>query len=242
SEARTAALRRFGGLERHKADARDRRGVSVIENSVRDLRYGWRTLLKAPVFTAVAVLTLALGIGATSTMFTIVNAVLLRPLPYPGAGRLVSISESQKGQDIGAVADQDALEWRHSANAFNGLAIYAPAGSVLTDAGEPAQLRGASVSADFFPTLGVPPARGRNFRADESVPGAPRVVMLSHALWQNYFAADSSVVGQFATLDGTPYTVVGVMPAGFEFPVGASYWTPLQPAPPRPNLTFYYSV
>ncbi len=143
------------------------------------LRLALRSLRKRPVFAAVAVITLALGIGATTTLFTIVNAVLLRPLPYAGADRIVSISEAQDGQDAQVATVQDYFAWT-AARAFTDLAMYGGTSRVIADGGAPARFSGESVSAGFFAVFAAHPALGRVFRADEDVPDGPAVVVLSH--------------------------------------------------------------
>jgi len=193
-----------------------------------DLRFALRSLRTRPLFAAVAVITVALGIGATTTLFSIVNAVLLRPLPYPDADRIVSISESQAGKDQEVVAAPDYVEWARSARSFDRLATYGTTAAALTGRGEPAWLGGATVSAGFFSVFAAQPQIGRVFRSDEAVPNGPHVVILAHDLWQQQFGADRTVLGRAISLDGVPYTVIGVMPAGFAVPRGTQYWIPEQ--------------
>ena len=208
-----------------------------------DLRFALRSLRNQPVFAVVAVLTLALGIGATTTLFTIVNAVLLRPLPYPEASRIVSISESREGKDQQVVPAPDYLDWARSAHSFDRLAEYGPTSAVLTGRGEPAWLRGAMVSAEFFSVFSAQPAFGRGFGSEETVPNGPHVVVLAHELWRQRFGADRAVLGRTISLDGKPYTVIGVMPAGFAFPRGTQYWLPDQrDLAPRRGVLWFLQV
>ena len=202
-----------------------------------DLRYGARTLLKQPGFTSIAVLTLALGIGANTAIFSLVQAVILRPLPFPEAGRLVQVwnANLEKGINHFALKVRDYLEWRKQSQAFEQLAAYRWWTFTLTGSGEPEQIPGNWVSASFFSTLGVSPLLGRGFLPEEEQPGGPNVAVLSYGLWQRRFGGERSLLNQTITLDGKAFTVVGIMPAGFEFPFQAAkreLWTPLvfQPA------------
>ncbi|HET7631677.1 MAG TPA: ABC transporter permease [Gemmatimonadaceae bacterium] len=206
-----------------------------------DLRTAFRSLRHRPLFAVVAILTLALGIGATTTLFTIVNAVLLRPLPYPHADRIVSVSETTDGKDQQVVTQDHYLEWQQAAHALEYLAIYGGARQVMTGRGDPVELSGEQVSAQFMNVFGARPVLGRGFRPDDEQPGAPPVVLLSHRLWTQ-LGADPGVVGQTLTLDDTPYQVLGVMPPGFAAPRNATYWT-LRVLPTlKPGFTFFWQV
>ncbi|HEY5219540.1 MAG TPA: ABC transporter permease, partial [Gemmatimonadaceae bacterium] len=208
-----------------------------------DLRLALRSLRNRPMFTVVAVITLALGIGATTTLFTIVNAVLLRPLPYPEAGRIVSVSEMMNGQDGQVAAEPDYFNWARNSRSLAAIAMYNDASRVITGRGDAARVTGGEGTASLFSVLGVRPVLGRTFRPDEDVPHGPRVVVLGNDLWRSRFGGDSAVVGKSVTLDGDPYTVIGVMPAGFAFPKGAQFWTPEQLDPaPNPRVTGYGPV
>jgi putative ABC transport system permease protein len=200
-----------------------------VHTLLQDVRYALRTLAKAPGFTAVAVVTLALGIGANSAVFSVVNGVLLRPLPYPQSERLVLVWESNvvQGWDASDVAPGNFLAWAAESRAFERMAASRVEDFTLTGAGEPEQVRGAKVSGDFFAVLRAPAALGRPLVADDDVAGRPPVVVLAHGLWQRRWGGDPSVVGRTVTVDGEPRTVVGVMPAGFRF-MGdrAELWVP----------------
>ncbi|HEU4451578.1 MAG TPA: ABC transporter permease [Longimicrobium sp.] len=208
----------------------------MMEAFRQDLRFALRWLAKSPGFAAVVVLTLALGIGANTAIFSVVNAVLLRPLPYPDPERIVRVWPESPLPPGGFV------EMDEGKRAFERLGgVGAEGAFALTGAGGPERLEGADVTAGLFPMLGVAPAAGRGFTPDENAPGRDAVVVLSHALWQQRFGASPAVIGQRITLNGVPRTVVGVMPAGFQFPSRrtqlwvptvldaanpASYWNP----------------
>src|SRR5215213_4395422 len=199
---------------------------------VQDVRYAVRTLLKSPGFTLVTVLALALGIGANTAIFSVVKAVLLSPLPYPGPERLVWVREVNPGAEI---LDEPASapnynDWRTQAAGFEGLAAYAATSLTLTGEGvEPERVPAALVSGNFFQVLGAAPALGRGFTAEEEVSGKHRVAVLSHGLWQRRFGARPEALGQTLIVGGNPYTVVGVAPPDFNTPVirkPAQLWIP----------------
>jgi putative ABC transport system permease protein len=184
-----------------------------------DFRYALRLLLKNPGFTALVVLILALGIGANTAIFSLVNAVLLRPLPYPEPDRLVTLWErnlKEGGKHL--VSPADFFDLQTSTQSFEYLAALYPPGFNLTGVNEPERISGARVSASIFPTLGVKPFLGRTFNPEEDRPGTERTVILSHGLWERRFGSDPLIVGKTATLSGNPYTIVGVLPAGFTTP------------------------
>ncbi|MGC2272662.1 MAG: ABC transporter permease [Candidatus Sulfotelmatobacter sp.] len=197
---------------------------------LQDMRYALRQLHKSPGFTAVAVLTLALAIGANTAVFSVIDAVMLRPLPFHDPSRLVVVKTTEPGRldDIG-VSYPAFLDWRSRGQVFEGLSAFREDDFTLTGRGEPAHLTGAVVSANMFSVLGVPPAMGRDFIPEEDKPiGTGLPVILSHSLWQSRFGSDPRIVGQNLTLDGNPFTVAGVMPAGFQFPVQRTpveFWT-----------------
>jgi predicted permease len=185
-----------------------------------DLRYGLRSLLKTPGFTGLAVLALALGIGANSAIFSVVNAVLLRPLPYAESERLVRVGgmSLRKPEAVGTFSPQDFYDWRAQSTSFEAVAAFDQSSPSLTGAGEPERLNAARVTPEFFTVLRAQPALGRGFVAQEGQRGNHRVAVLTHALWQRRFAASPSVVGQQIELSGEPFTVVGVLPENFESP------------------------
>ena len=229
-EARLAARRSFGGVERVKEESRDLRRVRFLEELGQDLRYGARMLVKNPGFTAIAIIALALGIGANTAIFSVVNAVLLRPLDYEDPDRLVTVLENnwQKGWTRFAVAPGNFAEWREQNQVFEQMAAYTGSSFILVGEGDPEQLQGTRASANLFALLGVKPALGRDFLPEEDQPGRERVVVVSHRLWQRRFGADPGLVGKPLTLNGHSYTVVGVMPAGFLFPnPRTELWVPV---------------
>ncbi|HEU4473274.1 MAG TPA: ABC transporter permease [Gemmatimonadales bacterium] len=196
-----------------------------------DLRLAVRRLRRSAGFTAAAVLTLALGIGANTAFFSLADAALLRPLPYPTAGRLVMLWERQAaaGKERERASAANFLDWRRESRALDQIAAWAPWGFALTGDGEPEELASVRVSANMFRLLGVSPALGRAFLPEEETSGRDRVVVLSHGFWAGRMGADPEAVGKTLTLDGMPHQIVGVMPDGFRFPDDASValWNPL---------------
>jgi len=188
-----------------------------------DIRYGIRTLSRSRAFTAVAIVTLALGIGANTAIFSVVNAVLLRPLPYPNPERLALVWERNVaiGKDRDPVAPLNFLDWQKQATEFEGLAGFRYSGFTLTGVEFPEQVGTLTVTSNLFRTLGVEPIIGRTFTEDE-VQSRARVVVLSHAFWMRRYGGDPALVGKPIRLDGVAYTVVGVMPPSFVFPDGHS--------------------
>lgn len=191
-----------------------------MSTSLHDLRYAVRLLVKAPGFTAVAILTFALGVGANTAVFSVVNSVLLRPLPYEGAEALVRIwgTRSDRAELLGNISPQDFEDWRARSSAFEELGAHAVADVSLTGVGEPQTLLAGRVTEGFFRLLRVRPSLGRTFRPEEDEPGGADVVILSHELWRTRFGSDEDVVGRSITLDGRPHTVIGVAPANFRPP------------------------
>ena len=203
--------------------------MPTIETLLQELRYGARVLVKKPSFTLIAVLTLALGIGANTAIFSLINAVLLRPLPYPEAERLVWLSERGPNFPVMSISYPNFADWRAQQTIFEHIGVYNHGNYSLTGRGEPQRLNGARMSAGAFAALSVPAAFGRVFDNNEDKPGAPRVVVLSQALWRSRFGGDAGIVNQFITLDGRAYAVIGVMPADFAFPSRVDLWTPVGP-------------
>jgi len=229
-EARRRARLEFGGLDQVKEQCRDARGVTFIETTLQDVRYGLRQLRRSPAFTAVAAITLALGIGANTLIFSVVNAAILHPLPFREANRLVTqwaTSPTIGYSGLGSVADPDYLQWRAQDHVFSEIAAFRGQPSNLTGVGEPARLLGAAISANLLRTLEVNPALGRAFVPEEESVGHDRVALLSDRLWRSRFGSDPSAVGRAIKLDGEFYTVIGVMPAGFDFPNRPDLWIPL---------------
>ena len=216
-EARFAALRLFGWTESIKEDCRDARGVSWIEHLVRDARFGIRMLWKNPAFTLVAVLTLALGIGGSTAVFTLINGVLLRPLPYRDPERLVMVWTESPASPTEATGYANYVDWKNQCSTFEELAIYDPIRPLVTVGERTEGRRGAMVSANFFSILGAAPFLGRSFTAEEEKQRV-RVAILGYRLWLNRFAGVSNVIGRTLEIEGQPSEIVGVMPESFGFP------------------------
>jgi putative ABC transport system permease protein len=230
-EARYAALRSFGGVEQVKEECQDAWGVRFIESLLQDLRFGVRMLAKNPGFTAVAVLTLALGIGANTAIFSVVNAVLLRPLPYHDPDQLYHVDEMNPKEDRGGVSPMDMEAFVHSVPAFEKMALLHWQNSTLTGPEGPENVFGALVSGDCFPMLGTQPSLGRTFREDEFRSGAPGVVILSDSLWQRRFGSNPHVLGKPMMMNGQAYSIIGVMPHDFfvrQWRLQFELWTPWQ--------------
>src|SRR5262245_53606795 len=187
---------------------------------LQDLRYGVRMLMKQPGFTLIAIFTLALGIGANTAIFSVINTVLLKPLPYPDSDRLVAVWEVRKNGARGSVSYPNFVDWRAQNSVFERIAVYREETLALTGEGEPATLHAVITTPDLFPLLNVRPQLGRVFLPEEEKAGS-HVVILSRGAWHKHFGADPNVIGRQITLDGNGFTVTGVMPAGFDFPVKA---------------------
>jgi hypothetical protein len=192
-----------------------------------DLLYAVRRLRQAPGFSLVAIATLALGIGANSAIFSVVNAVLLKPLPFEEPGRLVRLSQTWEGRTTGIYSPQNFLDVVASARDFESLAAIDGGGVTLTGRGAPARLEGAEVSTRFFNVLRVRPVLGRSFVDGENEPGRNKVAILGHRLWRERFGGDPAAVGQPIQINREPHQVVGVAPPGFSYPEGAEIWTPI---------------
>ncbi len=192
-----------------------------------DLRYGARMLLKSPGITFVVVLALALGIGANTAIFSVVDAVLLRPLPYPESDRLVFLNETSKAMDEISISYPNFADWRNQNQVFEKIGVYNRASYNLTGGGEPERIITGQVSADLFAALRANPVLGRLYTNDEDKPGGSPVVLLSYALWQRRFGGQANIVNQPLTLNGKSYTVIGVMPQGFQFPSRVEMWVPV---------------
>ena len=217
AEARRAARMDLGGLDQTKELVKDRRGFRVIEMFAHDVRYAVRLLVKSPGFTTAAVVTLALGIGANAAIFSLVDAVMFRPLPYPDPHRLVSIWEvMQQTGTRSVVAPANYLDYVKRARSFSTLAAYQSAGKNLTGSGDPERLIGEEVTASYFQTLGVMPELGRPFTAADNREGQDGVAVISHGLWQRRFGGDPAILNRDIRLDMRTYRIVGVMPAEFQ--------------------------
>ena len=228
--ARYAALRSFGGVDQSKEACRSARGVGLIENVMRDVSYSLRVLFKSYAFTIVVVLTLALGIGANTAIFSFANGILLRPLPYPQSDRLAVIDQTalhEGGNSIG-VSYPDFLDWREQNTVFERVATHFGTGRfAMTAGGEPIEIRGGRISYGLFEVLRVAPILGRTFTLNEDRPEEDGVVILGYGLWQRSFGGNPNVIGQKITISSSPRTIIGVMPRGFRFPEVSELWVPL---------------
>ncbi len=222
-DARLAALREFGSVSLAKEEARDARGMAFLENTWQDFRHGLRTLRKNPGFTCVAVLTLALGIGANTAIFSVVNAVLLRPLPFPQSNRLVMVFATNGGNRQDVTSYPDFADWKEQSHSFEALAAFTNRTMTVSGANGAVLVRGIRPTPGFFEVLGVQPEIGRTFRNEESDPGLAHVAILSDAFWKSQFDGQRDILGQTLRINmsrstdaNTAYTVIGVMPPDFK--------------------------
>ena len=209
-----------------------------MDTFLQDLRYAARTLVKNPGFAALSIVCLALGIGVNSTIFSVVDTVAIRPLPFRDPDTLVSLRATHQanGIDRSGASFLDVRDWRARTHAFAEIATVTGRSLTLSDKEEPERFNGATVSWNMFPMIGVQPILGRQIRPEEDVPGGPRVLLLSHGVWQRRYASDPSVIGRTITVNGNPQTIIGVMPPKFQFPQQAQLWipqTPIEYAGPR---------
>jgi predicted permease len=220
-EARRQAQIKLGGVTQAQELHREQVGLPMLETLLQDLRFGLRMLRKNPGFSLIAVLTLALGIGANTAIFSVVNAVLLRPLPYAAPERLVFIYNSAPGWGIQKLGlfEAEFLRLRDQARALEQVSLYTSTTLTLTGAGEPERVSSGTASGELFAALGAPPALGRSFKLAEEPRGQGNVVILSHSFWRRKFAASPAVIGQSLTLDGRSYIIVGVLPQSFKSPL-----------------------
>ena len=217
-EARQAALRSFGNIASVKDAAFEIKGGGLVESLLQDVRYALRGLVKQKTFTIVAVITLALGIGANTAIFSVVNELLLRPLPYPNADRVVMVWEvTPSGRHQNPTSRANFRTRREQNTTFEHLAAFSDQRLNLTGAGEPEEVTVQYATPELFRVLGVAPILGRDMTDDDGRPGAPPIAVLSYNFWQRRFGADPQLVGKPITLNGTPYTVIGVMPQGFQW-------------------------
>src|SRR5438105_5151960 len=217
-EARQRAIRDFGGVERHKDGMRDERGTSWLYDGWNDVRFAARSLRRRAGFTAIATITLALGIGATTTLFGVVKQVLLTPLPYGHPESIAVVWSAWKGFDQTWLSYDEWEGWKARIPAFADIGLFSD-NSVTFDGDSPERVRTATVHANVFPILGVRPMLGRNFTAEEDAPNGRNVVILGFPLWQRRYGGDPSVIGRVVQISGQSSTVVGVMPPDFRLPL-----------------------
>jgi putative ABC transport system permease protein len=225
AEARTMALREFGPIDQIKQKCRDTRRVSWIQDFVQDLRYGVRMVRQSPAFTAVAVITLALGVGANTAIFSIVDAVLLRSLPYADPNQLVRMLQAplNRPEALTGISFRDYTELRAQNHVFSEMAGNTFHDLTLTGAGEPTIVNTADVTPEIFPLLNAKPLLGRTLLPDDGKPGAAAVAVLSENLWRSRFGSNPGLIGQSIDLDMRSFTVVGILPASFRYPEGAPH-------------------
>ena len=244
AEARRAVRLEAGGVEQVKEEVRDVRVGAWLDTLLQDIRYGIRMLAKSPGFTSVAVLTLALGIGANTAIFSVVNAVLLESLPFRDPSRLISVMEtkSSQGLDWLFVTPNNFFEWQRRSTSFESIAASHGCGYRLADANNARFVQGACASASFLPMLGVQPVLGRLWSAEEDLPGRDRVAVLSYDFWRQQFGGDPAAIGKTIqrSSDNVPYTIIGVLPDGFQFASeDLSVWTPLGIDPNGDSLRYH---
>lgn len=231
-EARRAALRSFANFEQRKEECRDTRGLNLMDNMAQDVRFGLRQLGRNRAFTATAIGVLALGIAASTAIFSFVDAALIRPLPYRDPSRLAGVFERiAMFPTYATLSWADYVDWKRMNHVFQSLDVWTSSGFILTTRSGAELADAARVSAGFFRTLGVHPALGRDFYTGEDRAGAPRTIILSDGEWHKRYGGDPRIIGRTLTLDGEPWTVIGVLPATFHFaPLGtAEYWAPEDP-------------
>jgi predicted permease len=231
-EARRQAVLKLGSVEATRLAYRDRSLVPLLEHAAHDVRFAVRQLRRNPAFTGAAIFVLGLGMTAAVALFGFVDAALLQPLPYPAPHRLVNVTETVAHIPRANLSYLDYLDWKQSARTLASLDVHNGTGRMLATPTGAVPVPAARVSAGFFRTLGVVPALGRDFRPEEEHAGAARVAIFTHETWQKRFGGRPDIVGEPVTLDGAPYTVVGVLPAGFHFALRgrAEVWTPIDPA------------
>jgi predicted permease len=235
-EARREARRGFGGIEQMKEDHRDQRSVRWAENLLRDARYGMAALGRDPVFAAVTIGLLALGIGANTAMFSIVDAVLLKPLPFPEPERMVRVWETPTPATRNRTTTLTFLDWKRQGDLFEALSVGSPTRAAVDTDGSPARLSGKLVSADYFKVFGMKqPHIGRTFAAGEDQPGAAPVLVISYSLWQSRFGGDPGILNRDLKLDGRPHRIIGVLPPGSFDRDEAVFWKPLIFSPEQLN-------
>lgn len=228
-DAQTAARHEFGSVALAEEVTRDMWGGRWFADLLQDVRYGLRMLRKSPGFTTVAVLTLALGMGATLAIFAFVDAALIKPLPYEDPNRLVGVTESIAMFPRANLSYPDYLDWKRLNSVFSSMDVWTGTGFLLVTPSGTQTALGARVSDGFFRTLGITPKLGRNFVSGEDLLAAPRTVMLSYEGWQKWFGGRTDVLGQAITLSGDSYTIIGVLPRDFQFAprAEAEFWTTL---------------
>ena len=239
-EARRTARRSFGGIEQVKEEHRDGRSFRWIETLLRDFRYGLASVRRAPGFSAVVVGVLALGIGANVAMFSVVDAVLLKPLPFAEPDRMVGVWEAPRPGIVNATSAPNFLDWKRLATVFEALSAEQSISAALTGRGEPTRLSGKLVTADYFRVFATRTQLGRTFTPEEDRPGAAPVIVLSHAAWQNHFGGDAGILQRRPVLDGEAHQVIGVLAPGAFDRDETRFWKPLIFTPDQRSLKVHW--
>jgi predicted permease len=231
----------MGGIEQRKEECRDMRHMNILDNLIRDIRYAARTLSRNPGFTLAALGALILGVGANTAVFSVVNGVLLRPLPYSDPDRLVMIFDSfqQQGLERGPAGIADFLDWKARTRSFHTLDAIANQRFTLVGDGEAEQIAGRSVTATFFETLGTRLLLGRAFASGDDQPGRAQSVVISERLWRRRYGSSAGIVGKEVLMNGRPFTIIGVVPDSFRFGGDAEAWSILTLNPPTRRGPFF---
>ena len=224
AQARREALMELGGAEQVKASVRETQHGAALDAFAKDLQFAMRMMRKSPGFTAIVVITLALGIGANTALFSTINAVLLRNIPFPDPDRLVAANKAYDGVPRGPISRLDYFDFADSAKSVDGLAAFGLSQATFTGEGRPDVVGAMMTSWNFFTVLGVDPVVGRHFLPEEEQPGASGSILISHRLWQRRFGGDANVVGRSVQVNGSSLTIVGVIPAGFRFMYDVDVW------------------
>jgi predicted permease len=239
-EARRAARRSFGGIEQVKEAHRDGRSFRAIETLLRDFRYGLASVRRSPGFSAIVAGVLALGIGANVAMFSVVDAVLLKPLPFADPGRIVGVWEAPRPGAVNSTTAAEFLDWKRLAGAFEALSAEQSISAALTAHGEPTRMSGKAVTAEYFRVFPVPVQTGRTFTPDDGQPGAAPVIVLSHAAWQNQFGGDPDILQRRPVLDGEAHQIAGVLAPGAFDRDETRFWKPLIFTPAQLSLKVHW--
>src|SRR5882724_2558831 len=240
SEARYQAIRSFGGMDLFKEQCREVRGVSLIEGFINDIRYGFRLLVKSPGFTSLAIITLALGIGANTSIFSVIYGVMMRPLPYQQGNQLVVLHQQTTRAHLNDVSFsvQEVYDYRDMNHTLTGVAEHHIMSFILYGKSEPERVETAIVSANFFDLLGVGTLMGRTFVPSDDVKGANAVLVLSYQYWQKGYGGDPNTVGKIFQMNNRPHTVIGVLPPIPQYPTEADVYMPSVQCPTRASDAF----
>jgi predicted permease len=240
--ARRRAMVSFGGMERFKEEGRDARGVRWLDDFLHDVRFGVRAIGRSPAASAIVIVTLTLAVAASTTVFSLLNGLFLRPFPFPNADRLVYVNETAPRWDLTYtnIYYPDFHIWREQSTAFDALALYSTRNVTITGEERAERLQALLVTHDFARALGLRPLLGRTFTPDEDRPGGPAVVAIGRRMWEERFGASPAVLGSTLRINGTPHTIVGVLPEEAEFPGGVTMWLPVAGDPAEECCSYSY--